>query len=488
MEFSLYSLLVILVVVFVDIGLRLFAIGFIPNNRKPSEAMAWLIAIFFMPLIGFIAYLIIGQNKLSKKRMAKQQQINELIYEKTMHQSMIGQENYADRAFRDIAILNSKLGALPLVGGNNINIITDYQQSLNIMTKRINNAKKYVHAEFYIMSLDKSTKPFFESLVSAQNRGVEVRVLFDHIGSWQYKDYQSTLLFLQKNNLKYHLMLPFLPIKGKLQRPDLRNHRKLLVIDGIYGFTGSQNIIDSTYNKQKNIKRGLHWKELMIEAEGPIVNELDAIFIGDWHAESDELLQDHILKIGQKHIDKGDHDCQIVPSGPGFEGENNLKLFTSLMYLAKHKIIITSPYFVPDETMLVAITTASQRGVQVELYVSEIGDQFLVYHAQRSYYEAILRAGVKIYLYKSPTVLHAKHFTIDDHITVIGTSNMDMRSLNLNFEISMLVNSKDVVKKMRQVENDYKLFSRELTLEAWLSRPIKLKFLDNASRLTSSLQ
>ena len=488
MEFNIYSFLVVALVVVVDIGLRLFAVGFIPNNRKPSEAMAWLIAIFFMPLVGFMAYLIFGQNKLSKKRMSKQQQINELIYDKTMRRPMIGQENYADQAFKDIASLNSKLGALPLLGGNNINIITDYNQSLKIMTETINNAKQYVHAEFYIMSLDKTTKPFFDSLVSAHKRGVDVRVLFDHIGSWQYKNYQSTLLFLQEHNINYHLMLPFKPLKGKIQRPDLRNHRKLLIIDGIFGFTGSQNIIDSSYNKQKNIKRGLHWKELMVKAEGPIVNELDAIFIGDWYAESDELLQGHVAKIGQSQQDKGDNDCQIVPSGPGFKSENNLKLFTSLMYLAKQKIIITSPYFVPDETMLLAITTASERGVHVGLDVSEVGDQFLVYHAQRSYYEAILRAGVKVYLYKAPTVLHAKHFTVDNNITVIGTSNMDMRSLNLNFELSMLINSKDLVKKMRRIEHNYKNNSVELTLSDWLDRPIKLKFLDNASRLTSSLQ
>jgi cardiolipin synthase len=356
------------------------------------------------------------------------------------------------------------------------------------MQKHIDLAKKYVHIEFYIMSLDKTSQPFFDSLAAANKRGVDVKIMFDHIGSLQYPGYKKMLKFLEDNNLNYQLLLPVKPLKGKFQRPDLRNHRKLLVVDGKWGFTGSQNIIDSSYNKKKNIKRGLHWLELMVRAEGPVVSELEAIFIGDWHAETDELLESHITNIGKKFEDKGDDDCQIVPSGPGFEGENNLKLFTSLMYVAKQRIIITSPYFVPDETMLTAITTAAERGITTELYVSEVGDQLMVYHAQRSYYEALLRAGVKIYLYKSPTVLHAKHFTVDDNLTVIGTSNMDMRSFNLNFELSMLVNSKQFVQEMRKIEQDYKANSKELTLDDWLSRPIKLKFLDNAARLTSSLQ
>jgi cardiolipin synthase A/B len=487
MDLSVLGLLAIAVFIVVDIGLRLFAIGYIPNNRKPSEAMAWLIAIFFVPLLGFLIFLLLGHSKLSKKRRAKQQAINELIYEKTMHRAAIGQENYANKTLMGIAKLNTKLGSLPLVGGNSLVLLQDYKASIAQMTKRINEAKDYVHVEFYIMSLDKTTKDFFESLANAKKRGLTVRVLFDHIGSLQYPDYKKTLKYLENNDIDYQLMLPVQPLKGKFQRPDLRNHRKILVVDGQYGFSGSQNIIDSSYNKKKNLKRGLHWLELMFEAEGPVVNELDAIFIGDWHAETDELLETHMANMG-KIRDRGDYDCQVVPSGPGFDGENNLKLFTSLMYVAKQKIIITSPYFVPDESMLIAITTAAERGVAVELYVSEVGDQLMVYHAQRSYYEALLKAGVRIFLYQSPVVLHAKHFTVDESICVIGTSNMDMRSFNLNLELSIMVNSHDFVAKMREIEAGYKANSKELTLGQWQGRPRKLKFIDNAARLTSSLQ
>ena len=181
-------------------------------------------------------------------------------------------------------------------------------------------------------------------------------------------------------------------------------------------------------------------------------------------------------------------DAQVVPSGPGFEGENNLRLFNALIYAATKKVIITSPYFVPDDSMLYAITTAAQSGLDVQLFASEIGDQFMVFHAQRSYYEELLRAGVRIFLYPPPTILHAKHFTIDDEVSVIGSSNMDMRSFSLDYEISVMVRGHGFVEELREVEEQYRSVSRELLLEDWMKRPRRVKWLDNTMRLTAALQ
>jgi cardiolipin synthase len=177
-----------------------------------------------------------------------------------------------------------------------------------------------------------------------------------------------------------------------------------------------------------------------------------------------------------------------VPSGPGFEGANNLRLFLALLYYAQERIVITSPYFVPDESMLMAITTATQRGLKVELFVSEIGDQALVHHAQRSYYEALLKADVRIWMYKAPYILHAKHFTIDDDVAVIGSSNMDMRSFLLNMEVSLMVRGRSFVEQLRAVEDGYRASSRELTLAEWERQPLRSTVLDNLARLTSALQ
>lgn len=482
------SLFLAIAFIALDIGIRIAALIYIPNNRKPSAATAWLLAIFFIPLAGIIAFILVGSSKLSKKRRAKQAHINQLILQRTKGAYEIAKENKTPQWFESLARLNSNLGALPLVGGNNAKLYDNYEESLKAMTNAIKKAKHYVHIEFYIMSCDKTTRPLFDALAEAKKRGVEVRLLFDHVGSLQYPDYKYTKQFLTDNNIDWHLMLPFQPLKGKFQRPDLRNHRKILVIDGEYGFTGSQNIIDKSYNKKKNLKRGLKWHELIVAVNGRIVRQLNALFIADWYAETNELLLKYVEKINTTHKDMGDLDCQVIQSGPGFDSENNLRLFNSLLYNAKNKIIICSPYFVPEESMLSAITTAAQRGVEVVLFVSEIGDQMLVYHAQRSYYEVLLKAGVKIYMYKSPYVLHAKHFTIDNEVAVVGSSNMDIRSFSLNLEVSLMVYSKQFVKQMRQIENKYFNNSRELKLSTWQKRPFRQKAIDNIARLTSALQ
>jgi cardiolipin synthase len=180
--------------------------------------------------------------------------------------------------------------------------------------------------------------------------------------------------------------------------------------------------------------------------------------------------------------------AQLVPSGPGFEAENNLRLFTSLIYNARGRLSLTSPYFVPDETLFYAVTTAAQRGLDVELFVSEQADQFMVGHAQASYYRELLEAGVRIWLYPAPFVLHAKHFSVDDDVAVVGTSNMDMRSFALNYEMSVMLVDRGVVERIRKVEDTYRARSRELTLDEWHQRPRRTRFVDNAMRLTATLQ
>jgi cardiolipin synthase len=282
----------------------------------------------------------------------------------------------------------------------------------------------------------------------------------------------------------YQPMLPLRPLRGRWQRPDLRNHRKLVTIDGIVAHTGSLNMIADHYHKRKGIKRGLHWHELMIRFEGPIVRELDAVFVTDWYSETDELLP---LDYSPVRLDTGDRDAQVIPSGPSFDNDNNLKLFAAVIHNARHRVSITSPYFVPDSTIQLAMITAAARGVDTELFVSAASDQFMVYHAQRSYYEQLLRAGVRIYLYGEPTILHAKHLTIDDDVAIIGSSNLDIRSLSLHMELMVLLHGRDVVDELRVVQDEYRRASRLLTLEDWLERPRREKLLDNVMRLTSSL-
>jgi cardiolipin synthase len=471
----------------VDFVIRVIAVIVVPRNRKPTSATAWLLAIFLIPYIGVLFFLLIGSYKLPKRRREKQAEINDFIIGSTEGMERVRRDHPWPPWLESVVELNRNLGAMPLVGGNHATLNGDYDASLASMAADIDRAQRYVHVEFYILSCDHTTKPFFDALEAAVKRGVIVRVLLDHIASYRTRDYRRTIKRLTQMGAKWQLMLPVQPFKGKYQRPDLRNHRKLLIVDGRVGFMGSQNVIDRSYNKRSNIRRGLKWKELIVRLEGPIVAGLNAIFITDWYSETDELLRRETEPITTE-LTEDALDAQVVPSGPGFEGENNLRLFLALLYYAQKRIVITSPYFVPDESMLTAITTATQRGIAVDLFVSEIGDQALVYHAQRSYYEALLRAGVRIWMYKQPYILHAKHFTIDDDVAVIGSSNMDIRSFQLNMEVSLMVRGRSFVDQMREVEDGYRRQSRELTLEQWMRQPLRSTVLDNLARLTSALQ
>lgn len=471
----------------IDLIIRVTAIIVIPRSRRPTAAMAWLLAIFFIPWVGVFLFLMIGSPQLPRARRHKQDEINAYILEATQSEDVGPLQPDAPAWFDSIVRLNRNLGAMPLTGGNTAELLSDYEGSIQAMAAAVDEATSFVHVEFYILQADATTEVFFAALEAATQRGVAVRVLLDHWANRSKPYYRQTCRRLDAMGAQWHLMLPVQPLKGKYQRPDLRNHRKLLVVDGRVAFTGSQNLTDSTYNLKTNLRRGLHWVDLMVRVTGPVVDSVNAVFLGDWYSECDEVLAQY-LGITDGRPTPAGLDAQIVPSGPGFEFQNNLKLFMGLLYAAQEQIIIVSPYFIPDESLLVAITTACQRGLRVELFVSEEGDQAMVYHAQRSYYEALLKAGVTIWLYQRPFILHSKSMTIDEEVAIIGSSNMDMRSFGLNQEISMFVRGRAFVAQLREVEATYRGMSRELTLEEWQRQPLRSTVLDNLARLTSALQ
>ncbi|GAA2092020.1 cardiolipin synthase [Aeromicrobium tamlense] len=483
---TIISLAAVVAVVSINIA----ALGIIPENRRPQTAMAWLILIVFAPFLGILAFLFFGSARIGHQRHRQLTAANEVIARETQVLASdvpAGAPDYLDGIVR----LNHRLALMPLTEGNHVTLLPEYQESIDEMIAAIDTAQRHVHVEFYIMALDDMTRPFFDALDRATARGVTVRLLFDHLGTRGIPGYQDLKARLAASDIEWHLMMPLLPWKRRFRRPDLRNHRKLLVVDDVVGFTGSLNLTHPSYNKPKNLAVGREWVELWMRLEGPVVATIDALFAADWALETEEVLQVSMQQVDQVPHSERDVvgvSAQLVPSGPGFEAENNLRLFTSLIYSARHRISLTSPYFVPDETLLYAVTTAAQRGIDIELFVSEQADQFMVGHAQASYYRELLEAGVRIWLYPKPFVLHAKHFSIDEDVAVVGTSNMDMRSFALNYEMSLLVADPGVVRRIRVVEDDYRAKSRELLLDEWLERPARTRFVDNAMRLTATLQ
>lgn len=476
----------------IDYSIKLVAIGFVPENRRPSSSNAWLLVILALPYLGLPLFLSMGSPYINQRRHRVQEAATQQII--NVHKNVPDYPEGVVNLNPDLASvikLNRTLTAMPAVTGTNHGVHSNYEETIAAMARAVDKAKHYVHVEIYIVAWDNTTDVFFRALARAVQRGVKVRLLLDHIGSRKYPGFHKLGRRLDAIGVEWYLMLPLLPLRWRFRRPDLRNHRKMLIIDGERGFLGSLNMIDSSYLMPKNIREGRHWVDVMVELSGPVIASMNTIFAVDWLMESDELLE--IVDQVHPEIDRDQVNVvQLVPSGPGYSTEPNLRMFNSIIHHAKERLVMCSPYFIPDESMLEAVTSACYRGVRVELLVSEQADQFAVGHAQSSYYQALLEAGVHIYLYKAPYVLHSKYVLADpdspDAVGVVGSSNMDMRSFGLNYEVSLMMTRGNIIAQLDDLTNEYLRNSTELTLDEWNNRSYARRYVDNIMRLTSALQ
>ncbi|GGG79944.1 cardiolipin synthase [Corynebacterium pelargi] len=482
----------------IDYSIKIIAIGFVPEGRRPSSSTAWLLAILLLPFVGLPLFLLMGSPYINRRRHKVQLEALAEIHEKQDSIPDFPPHAKINDELESMIRLNRTLTGLPAVTGVNHGLLPEYEASITRMAHAVDEAKDYVHVEIYIMAWDDTTDVFFRALERAVQRGVKVRLLFDQVGSWKYPGYRKLGKRLSAIGVEWHLMLPLQPWRWRFRRPDLRNHRKMLIIDGKLGFMGSQNMIDSSYLLKGNIKAGRHWKDVMVELSGPVVSAMDVVFAVDWYLESEELLDSGERPPNPQLPEHNKSDVnvlQLVPSGPGYTTEPNLRLFNSIIHHAKERLVMCSPYFIPDESMMEAVTSACYRGVEVELYVSEKGDQFMVSHAQSSYYQALLEAGVKIYRYAAPTVLHSKFVLADPEreagggaVGAMGSSNMDMRSFGLNYEVTLLMARGNLIDQLTELTEEYKQSSTVLTLDEWNQRGIVRRYVDNIMRLTSALQ
>ncbi len=460
---------------------------YIPQNRKPNAAIAWLLVLFLLPWIGIILFLLIGNPKLSKRRRSIQLEIDNLISDAinaTASSKPIFSSNARER-YEPIARLSESLGKLPVRGNNSVSVLSEYDLAISDITKAIYAAKEFVHLEYFIIAIDDATRPLFKALEDAIHRGVKVRVLMDAVGYRRYPNRKELTKLLSAIGADWHLMLPIKFSPSLYNRPDLRNHRKVVVIDDNLAYIGSQNIIDKTYHRKDSI----FYEELVVRLSGPIVRQCNVIFASDWYAETGEALTKLLdPKYRPLPVRAGKVTAQMLPSGPSYDLQNNAALFTYLFNIAQKQIYITNPYFVPTESMLEALISAVKRGVEVIMINSEVMEQVLVGHAQRSYYRQLMSAGVNIYLYKPPVLLHSKHITIDNDIAVIGSSNLDIRSFELDLECTLITYDPSVVTDLRKVQNLDLKNSVKLSLSSWQKRSVITRLLDSLARLTSALQ
>lgn len=465
--------------------MRLGMIFVVPKGRRPSSATAWLMLIMIEPVVGSLTFFVFGTPRLPQYRRRLQKYADSHIAgELAGHKLELCHAQVDPRklsgAHEQFIALNSKLGGLPVFGANNVDFLDDYTTALQSLAADIAKAKKRILCEYYIIAMDSTSEPVLSALESAAARGVEVYMLFDALACRQYPRFRQLKKRLSAAGIAWRPMLPISMRPGKkFTRPDLRNHRKIVVIDGRIGYTGSQNIIARNYHRRDE----LVYEELVVRVEGPIVWQLAAVFRTDWYTESGVFLpQDSPISSSGKVF------AQVLPSGPSHGGSNNLKLYTALVHSAVKKIVIVTPYFVPDDALMTALTSAADRGVEVTIINSQIIDKLFVGHAQRSYYDELLQAGIKVYLYKSPTFLHTKHLTVDDDVAVVGSSNLDIRSFELDLEISLVLYDKNIVGKLRHLEKRYIAKSSRLNTHSWQSRKVYYKMIENVARLTAALQ
>jgi cardiolipin synthase len=465
-----------------DFAVRIWLLIYIPKNRKPTAATAWLLLIYIIPLFGAIVFFLLGSTKLSSKRRRLQLQITLMLKRYTANLRKTGLIAQLKEPYSSKARLAESLTHLAPTSGNNIEVISGYDMLIEKMTNSIAHAQRYVYVEFFAMALDDTTEPFFAAMEAAVKRGVEVRVLFDFLGSRKYPQYRKMKKRLTAIGVLWHPMLPLSLRPSKYNRPDLRNHRKIVIIDNTDGYIGSLNLIDKTYHR----KDAVSYIELVAHFQGPSVNEAATVFASDWYAESGEILK-HFMK-NTVISEKSDQIIQIIPSGPAYPYENNLKFFVSLIQSAEKTITITNPYLVPDEALLNALVSASLRGVDISILNSEAMDQWMVGHAQRSYYEELIRAGITISLYKKPQLVHEKFIAVDDEVAVIGSSNLDVRSFALNHECIVVAYDTKTAKALVRHHRELLKNSKKIHLETWLKRSTWQSLLDSIARLTSALQ
>ena len=456
--------------------IRIAMLFWVPTRRSPEAARSWLLLIFFQPAAGVVLYWLIGRAEMPRWRRRRiyrlQRRLKPLWGRVRVHAG--GCIEGLDAAVMPAAKLASRLGMLPILDGNRVELLSDYEGALARLAADIDAATEHVHLLYYIFGSDEGTRPVIEAICRAAGRGVECRILVDSYGS------RGMLQRLRADfegsgvDLREVLRASWLPRAGI--RRDMRNHRKLAVIDGRVGYTGSQNLI------RANFRSGVRYEELVVRVCGPVVHELQYVFCCDWLLETDELLEGNGLFPA---IDAaGGIAAQVLPSGPSWTPLCLQRILVQLMHMAQHRVVVTTPYFIPDESLLQAMQTAALRGVEVRLLVSEEEEQILVSRAQQSWYEELLESGVQIHLFRRH-FLHAKHITVDDSISVVGSGNMDIRSFVLNAEVSLLIYDSGLTRELQQRQAEDLRRSRVLTAGEWSGRSVGARFVQNLCRLLS---
>ncbi|MFD2670837.1 cardiolipin synthase [Marinicrinis sediminis] len=446
--------------------------------RKPSKTVAWLFILFVFPIIGFVMYYFLASEYRSRKKVEK----------RTLHAPFDMKRQYRSYLKSEPvpAVITARLGKLlasipysPLSSNNRVEVLFNAVDTYEAMMKAMKEAQEHIHLEYYTFRPDEAGQPFLKLLRKKAMEGVRVRLIFDGVGTMDLKKPELTLL--KEAGVEFTCFLP--PLFAFFdKRMNYRNHRKLVVIDGKVGFLGGINIGEEYLGG--NPKLG-YWRDTHLKLTGKAVHALQYVFMKDWQLSKEEELIEGGLFQGDLE-EHGMEPVQIIASGPDAAWDSILEAYFSAISAAEESVYITTPYFIPDSSVIMALKTAALSGVDVRVIFPQRSDSVLVRWASLSYLEELLEAGVKFYEY-TRGFIHAKILIVDRKIASVGTANMDMRSFFDNFELNaMLYDPKNIAVLLRDFQQDLK-DSEEVELKDFEQRSRWMKMKEAVGRMLSPL-
>jgi cardiolipin synthase len=416
-------------------------------HREPASRLAWIIAIFALPIAGVILYLLVGETRISGGRRSRGREINARLPRPPGN--CPGKSTSEDTHWASFALART-VNHLDPTTGNGARLAADSNAAVDEMVADIDAARETVHGCFYIWLADTNGLKLKEAFIRAAERGVEVRLLADALGSRRLirsKHWRD----MSDAGCQVRVALPvgnplWTLIRGRV---DLRNHRKLMVVDNRIAWCGSQNCADPEFRIKP---RYAPWVDIMSRWEGPVAPQCQFLFVSDWIAENGDDITDLLTR----PLPAGDGSivAQVLGTGPTAEFDAMPACFSELIHSAREELVITTPYFVPDEQLLFALTSAGRRGVRTQMLFPKRNDNWIVAGASRSYYKDLIDAGAEIYEFR-PGLLHAKTMVVDRCVGLIGSANLDRRSFELNFENNILFEDAVFAAAVRQRQDEY---------------------------------